>query len=106
MIAEFSVRSMRLLDLWVGTEWRVNLGRFAGVSKEETYYLEPSSVLEFLRGEPGLKSKLPRSLFDLLDALRRARNKIAHLRPLDLRELTKVWELFRGCEQISNAPRR
>lgn len=106
MIAEFSARSMRLLDLWLGTNWRLALGQFAGVPKEETYYSEPSIVLEFLRGEPGLKSKLPRSLIELLDALRKARNKIAHLRPLDLRELTKVWELFRGCEQISNSANR
>jgi hypothetical protein len=94
MIAELSTQSLRLTDSWLKGQWREGLATFANTTHDEVIFLEPSTVLAFLRDEPHLSRKLPTTILSLLNTLREIRNGIAHLKPVDLNRLTTLWDLY------------
>ncbi|WP_319548507.1 hypothetical protein [Desulfogranum marinum] len=58
---------------------------------------EPGKILDVFH-ERNLIGRLPKKLYDLLQNLRISRNKLAHLEPVDFRDVSQIWSLF---EQIS-----
>jgi hypothetical protein len=58
---------------------------------------EPGKILDVFHGRNSL-GRLPKKLYDLLQNLRISRNKLAHLEPVDFRDVSQIWSLF---EQIS-----
>lgn len=62
---------------------------------------EPGKILDVFHGNKSLGS-LPQKIYQLLQELRISRNKLAHLDPVDFRDVSQIWSLF---EQISNNSR-
>jgi len=54
--------------------------------------LEPSSILQVFKNQA--LPRLPQALWALLQALRLARNELAHLRPVDAHIVTDIWQRF------------
>jgi hypothetical protein len=60
---------------------------------------EPGKILDVFHESSSL-GKLPKKLYELLQHLRISRNKLAHLEPVDFRDVSQIWSLF---EKISKA---
>ena len=105
MLAELSARSIRSLDGLLGDTWRQQFANSSDILPVDVDFQEPTAVLQFLHNDWRSPRKPSKIALDLLHGLRRARNEIAHLRPLDLRDLTGIWDLFRRAEDISKSRR-
>lgn len=60
---------------------------------------EPGKILDVFRGRNSF-GRLPGKLYELLQILRISRNKLAHLEPVDFRDVSQIWSLF---EKVSKA---
>ena len=59
---------------------------------------EPGTILNIFHEKQNEFGKLPKKIYSLLQELRIARNKLAHLEPVDFKDVNQIWSLF---EQIS-----
>lgn len=102
IVSELSWHTMGILNRWLPKDWQQTLSRFMSIDVADCPYTEPAKVLDFLRQYQNLSRALPRTALDLLYSLRRVRNDIAHLRPVDLRDVAGLWDLYhRAVDQTS-----
>jgi hypothetical protein len=98
LIMEISYRTNLALDSVINDTWRSRCAEKYGCTVEDTYYREPGDILSIVsdsRSDP-----LPRTIYKLLNELRRTRNKLAHLVPIELSPITEIWDMH--LRPISN----
>ena len=73
----------------MGTRWQQAIPADRKVSDED-FRLEPKEIMEiFATGRYG---KVPQSIWGFLDLLRRTRNDLAHMSPVDLYRMRQIWQ--------------
>ena len=89
------------------TESMEELLRFVGLRdvptekqvSDDDVRLEPKEVMELLG--PRQLARLPPTIRSLLDRLRRARNDLAHMSPIELRQMQRIWQKHdRVCKRF------
>lgn len=101
LIAELSTQSLQLLNSWLGKGWCEHLASYSEMRDDEVLFTEPSIVLRFLREQDGAYGRLPKTIIELLYALKNTRNSIAHLQPVELTRLTSLWDFFYRARGLS-----
>ncbi len=87
LLMEITAISSEIITQIKGKKWKVSCSDTT----------EPGKILDVFHGNSSV-GILPKKLYDLLQNLRISRNKLAHLEPVDFRDVSQIWSLF---EQIS-----
>lgn len=98
LIIEITYRTNRALDNAVDGDWRSRFARSYACSIDESYFREPTEIIDFFRSQPRLW--VPDTTFSLLRELRSARNKLAHLVPIELTSLNTIWDMYVRTQQM------
>lgn len=90
LLMEVSFLTAEMISNKNGNEWK----KYAA-SKNNGMCLEtePGEILRVFRENKDLKG-LPLKSYELLQNLRIARNKLAHLEPVDFKDVRQIWALF------------
>ena len=83
----FSVAS--LITSVVGRDWLRDVPAERRISDGDVR-LEPKEVMDIFA--TGRYRRLPTSIWSLLDLLRRTRNDLAHMSPIELQQMRRIWE--------------
>ena len=82
----------------LGRDWLQDVPTEKRVSDDDVR-LEPKEVMELLG--PRQLARLPPTIRSLLDRLRRTRNDLAHMSPIELRQMQRIWqEHDRVCKRF------
>lgn len=92
LIIEIGYQTNQALDRMLKSEWRVRLAQYCGCSTGESYFREPTDIINFVHNEPDLR--LPETFLGLLRELRGVRNKLAHLVPIELTPMKQIWDMY------------
>ena len=91
LIIEITYRTNRALDNAVEGDWRSRFARSYACSIDESYFREPADIIDFARGPSGFW--VPDTILKLLYELRSVRNNLAHLVPIELTSLNRIWDM-------------
>ena len=78
-----------------GDSWK----RYLGDNNEYKAISEPGDILTVFHRHRYQLGRLPDKLYNLLQQLRKVRNKLAHLEPVDLHEVNQIWRLFQQIQK-------
>lgn len=79
----------------VGTRWHQAIPPDRKISDDD-FRIEPKEIMEIF--STGRFGKVPQSIWGFLDLLRRTRNDLAHMSPVDLQRMRQIWQ---GYDLIS-----
>jgi hypothetical protein len=95
LVIEVSQFINQLIDNSIGDDWRHGFAQDIRCNFEDTYFAEPGSLYGYLKSSRSVF--IPQTQFELLRNLRFIRNKLAHIRAINLKECISLWDLYQRC---------
>ena len=89
VVVELGFRIVPTITSLIGPDWLQEVPDEKRVS-EMDFRLEPKEVMDIFGA--GQFGKLPESIWSFLDLLRRTRNDLAHMSPIELRQVREIWQ--------------
>lgn len=89
VVVELGFRIVPTITSLLGSDWLREVPDEKRVS-EMDFRLEPKEVMDIFGA--GRFGKLPESIWSFLDLLRRTRNDLAHMSPIELRQVREIWQ--------------
>jgi hypothetical protein len=88
LLMEITYFTSEIITKIKGEKWKIYLNSDDNIGSET----EPGVILSIF--EEHNLGRLPDKIFKLLHKLRIVRNKLAHLKPVDLKDVNQIWNLF------------
>lgn len=89
VVVELGFRIVPTITSLTGPDWLREVPDEKRVS-ETDFRPEPKEVMDIFSS--GRFGKLPKSIWSFLDLLRRTRNDLAHMSPIELRQVREIWQ--------------
>ena len=89
VVVELGFSASSAVTSVLGTDWHREVPGERKLS-DDYLRLEPKEIMEILSTRRF--GKVPRSIWSLLDLLRRTRNDLAHMSPIDLPRIRQIWQ--------------
>ncbi len=95
LLMEITVFTSEIITIIRGPHWQ----KYLVSSEIDRAATEPGSIITIFRENRELR-KLPEKIYKLLLQLRAVRNKLAHLDPVELNDVQKIWSLFNHVSKL------
>lgn len=89
VVVELGFRIVPTITSLIGPDWLREVPDEKRVS-ELDFRLEPKEIMDIF--DAGRFGKLPESIWSFLDLLRKTRNDLAHMSPIELRQVREIWQ--------------
>ena len=89
VVAELGFHAANAITSVLGPEWQKAIPAERKVSDGD-FRMDPKEVMEII--SDGRFGKVPQSITNFLDLLRRTRNDLAHLSPVELQRIRHIWQ--------------
>lgn len=89
VVVELGFRIVPTITSLTGPDWLREVPDEKRVS-ETDFRPEPKEVMDIFGSRRF--GKLPKSIWSFLDLLRRTRNDLAHMSPIELRQVREIWQ--------------
>ena len=100
VVVELGFDAAAAITSAMGTSWQQAIPAGRKVSDSELR-LDPKEVMEIF--STGRFGKVPQSIWSFLDLLRRTRNELAHMSPLELQRMRHIWQGYDlVCKRFGN----
>ena len=100
VVVELGFDAAAAITSAMGTSWQQAIPAGRKVSDSELR-LDPKEVMEIF--STGRFGKVPQSIWSFLDLLRRTRNELAHMSPLELQRMRQIWQGYDlVCKRFGN----
>ena len=100
VVVELGFHAANAITSALGPEWQKEIPAERKVSDGE-FRMDPKEVLEIV--SDGRFGRVPKSITSFLDLLRRTRNDLAHMSPVELQRIRHIWQGYDViCRRFAN----